>query len=329
VAWVGPNGYQGKFYGNGYTIELKYTGTITGAADVNLGLFNSLASTAELRDFTLLVVPSDPPITITTKVRFGGVVGNALAGANATISNVTVTGTLAIGAITTTGQWLYIGGMIGELNPGAAGGVITIENCVSSLNISAGALGSLTQETAGGIRIGGFIGRQYRGTINLRDSYSSGAITVGYGGSSALSVGGLIGYLDAAASTNIEHCYSVSPITSTHSAAGVHQVGGLIGVMMGANNKLNTSAALNPPIVATGGTQSLGRAVGSPGSGVISNVYALSAAGDGAANGAQGLAKTEGVLRTATTWTSDLGFNSTRNVWDFSSLTSGWPVRKN
>jgi hypothetical protein len=320
----GPTAYTGKFYGNGYTIDnLKFTAITT----QSMGLFKTVGPGAELRDFTLVVVPASSPPSIPGNLQFGGVVGNiAAAAGTATISGVTITGTLALGALSAQG-FVYVGGIIGELNALVTTTLI-IENCVSSLNISLGNLGSLVKDA---ISVGGLVGNEYRGTINLRDSYSSGDITVIHGSNAATRVGGLIGFLNNVVTTTmtVDHCYSTSSITSTHTnATGAHQVGGLVGGMTIATHKLNTSVALNPSIVATGGTLAVNRAVGSQGAGVISNVYALSDAADGAANGVQGLAKTETQLRTASIWTGDLSFNGTRDVWDFSGLATGWPVHK-
>jgi hypothetical protein len=318
--WAGgPEGYKGKFYGNGYTISnLKFTGNIT---NENLGLFKSLANNAELHDFTVVVVPSSPLPTIGSSVRFGGVIGNVTSG-TALISGVTITGTLALGVKTT--GYLYIGGIIGELSASAAV-TLTIENCVSSLDILAESLGN---NGFNGLSVGGLVGRQQSQTLIIRDSYSSGDIKIVYGGGDGIYVGGLVGYVASGPNLTVEHCYSTSTITSTYGGTATHNVGGLLGMMTWSSVTLTNSVALNPAITATGGTLSKNRAVGAYSAGTISNVYALSTDGDGAANNAQGLAKTETELRTAATWTTDLGFNTTRDVWDFSGLAAGWPKLK-
>jgi hypothetical protein len=314
--WDGPNNFAGKLYGNNHTISnFKFEGNIKG----DTGLFDSLTGTAELYDFTLEVVPAAAAPVLQAGVRFAGVVGAVFDG-TIKVSGVTVSGTVNMGAPDRAINLIYIGGIIGEFSS-TLPCTLTIENCVSTLNINAANLGSFN--VTGSICVGGLVGRCWNSTaVTLKDSYSSGTITIGYDGTTAeMAVGGLIGRLDWTPSVTVNHCYSDSVITSAHSAAGTHRVGGLIGYMDRGGQSLTNSVALNPTITATGGTVSVNRAVGiKNGSSSISNVYALAGmlvntnpVTGGAVNNVNGA---DAASAAAVDW-SGLGFLET-NGWDMS-----------
>jgi hypothetical protein len=135
-AWNGPDNYGETFDGNGHTIRLQLSNT-TGP----VGLFDSLASNAVIKNFTVEVSTSEAlkdSLTI-DYLYFGSVIGMVSSGTtNLKIQNIKATGRLEFFRHSGD-KWITIGGFIGGIN---------------EANTS-----SYSQDH---IYIGGFLGKQWR-----------------------------------------------------------------------------------------------------------------------------------------------------------------------
>jgi hypothetical protein len=338
----GPAGYTGKFYGNGYTIKnLKLL-----AGTGNIGLFSSLGNGALIEDFTIEAATVGTPSL--NSLQFGAVVGAVAA--NVTIRKINVNGDFIFGDIT--GANVNIGGLVGMVT----GGTLTIDKCVSTLNINVNCTQTGNQNYTQSF--GGLVSFARAATINITDSYTTGNITVWNTRDQRNLAGGLVAALANSTNLAITRCYASGEVvvcadgrTTYTSGAGVYTGGLFGGVREGENSSqvaITNSAALNKRVLAIATAQmNSGRIIGE-----IARINTLSLTNNfalkdmvtgstdaaypgtsvvGDADTSEGLGKTAGTgtgeLRNAATWTSELGFSA--DVWDFTPLSSGgWPVLK-
>jgi hypothetical protein len=163
-SWIGPSGYRGHFYGNGYTIQ----GLVLSQATGETALFNSLGDGATLENFTLEVSTSDD-LKYTTPIgamAFGGLVANL--SDTVTIKSVTVNGTIELYGVDTPTSFI-IGGLIGN---SGFDSVVTIDRCVSNIDIK---VKSALQDNINTSGVGGFMGSVH-GQTTITNSYSTGDV---------------------------------------------------------------------------------------------------------------------------------------------------------
>ncbi|MDR0551760.1 MAG: hypothetical protein LBG72_07050, partial [Spirochaetaceae bacterium] len=362
-AWQGPSGYSGHLFGNGYTI----TGLVLDGAHQKVGLFTSLEDGATLENFTVQAsTPNNQPVELTQQVWFGGILAMvADPAAHITIKDITIEGNLALnGEQQPPNRTIIYGGFLGEVQQFSE---VTIENCVSKVNITA-----VTASDSGiPNTVGGFMGRLWKtgtsGTVTLKRCYAIGDIAVSTtnGGIGGAHVGGLVGDLTYGAgeggTVEINECYASGKVSLINNGGDIADaglgVGGLVGLvwcwqtqtgmlnviiqnsaavglqaLMPAstnahadNQRLVGVSSLNTSYFTVTLTNNIARSGmllgASPGT---ANTAA------GAADSKAGLAKTEALLKTSSTWTS-LGWSAA--IWDFDGLTKSgsafyWPRLK-
>jgi hypothetical protein len=339
--WTGPSGYAKKFYGNGYTINLTLS---KGSGDI--GLFNSLAGDAQIRDLVVDVSSPAAGISVNGATHFGGVVG--LIQVNSTLpillDNVKVKGELVYKDGTT--GYLVVGGFIGEVYRNTTIHV-TFQNCVSEINITENFTTLTSSPTISQLYTGGFIGRG-ESNIEFTNCYATGAISVTALNGTNTYVGGFIGYTYNGADPNvrIKNCYSTGTVSAALTAASPSalNIGGFSGGFLTTNASayIQNCIAIGTGISATSnGTINIGRVVGIVSANKLTDNYALSSmsvtkngtadttVSSGTATDKNGEGKDDstatGGLRNSATWTG-VGFIT--DVWDFSGLATGWPVLK-
>jgi hypothetical protein len=280
---------------------------------------------------------------------FGGVVGVANSGGTILVKGVKVKGSLSFGDITTN-RFLLVGGLFGE-NWNAT---ITIENCASEIDIT---INSIAQGNSGEfLGIGGFMGKSSQGgtgAVTIKNSYSTGNVSVTFNGNKPIFAGGLIGILQASANT-IENCYAsgnvivnntATTITSTHEN-GTLAAGGLVGYISNAGTKIikNSAAVGGKAIAAYAGTitaanYGTGRLTGldkKPATytdnialkGMLTGSAIAGAPdnSDGALNTSAGFGKTPDELLLPETWgAGGLGWDT--DIWDLQN--GSFPTLKN
>jgi hypothetical protein len=357
VNWTGPHGYKGCFYGNGYAINNLYFGNLLGTGDGELtgyadrGLFRTLEAGAEIRDLTINIkvptVANTVGSGVSGGIRYGGVVAYLDAAGTTKMTNVTVNGKIWLGNIGSTGMsWSHIGGLIGEVRSRQAADLL-IQNCVSNVEIVQD-LGNKAKNEAN-IDFGGITGL-INNKVTIKDSYSTGKITLILGSNPSFFVGGIAGNI-IANNAKIENCYSTSilDVSKTVTGSAKYYVGGIAGAVTGTNltnSFIKNSVALNGSITETkhsGQTQNFGVARvlgfnitnGMP-SANISNNFALVTilvngnATTGTAGSLEGLDKAATDFAQASTWTSasPSGLGWDPNIWDFTRLSQGYPTLK-
>jgi hypothetical protein len=328
TVWVGPTNYSGKFSGNGYTIKnLKFS-----SASGYVGLFTSLGNGALIEDFT---VEASTVGTLDISDFYFGAVSGSITSTGITIRKVTVKGTFSFGNFAN--NWAHIGGLIGGMETGSG---ITIEKCVSELNMSATSTATGTHYS--NLSFGGLIGLA-RGTVDITDSYSTGNIDMQNLQTAQFDAGGLVGTRANTCALTIAISYASGDIILRGS--GTYSIRRYAGGLVGGDAEtpvslaISNSAALGKKVlnIQTGANGYYGRVYGKADGGTFVNNYALSDMVTGAVDAAYPGAVVEGSLTTAAglgktaaqfmqeaTWT-DLGFDSA--VWDFSTIQAqGRPV---
>ncbi|MDR2467482.1 MAG: hypothetical protein LBD22_00795, partial [Spirochaetaceae bacterium] len=265
--WIGPENYSGHFYGNGYTIKNLVLQPSGSSSNRNLGLFKSVRSNAEIKDFTLEVSTVNETSIYAGGIFFGGVVGTlptagtggVAAATNVIIEKVVVKGTLAIGG---TNDYLDIGGVIGVMEHGTS---VEIKRCVSELDI---ALNGTAPNTKTFCSFGGLVGTT-TGILLIENSYATGTINVYHNsGDLMLRAGGFVGstWKGSAADggfITINNSYTAGTIiaeknsTTGWSVSGSYtelSAGGFLGSLSGDANDstitISNSAALNGSVLA-------------------------------------------------------------------------------
>jgi hypothetical protein len=342
--WTGPSNYKGHFNGGGNTIKLELSKT-SGPT----GLFGVLSDGAIIENLNVEVSTKDNnPLAMLGASHFGGVIGYLSTGTYK-IKGVKVKGSLKY---TGGNDYLLIGSLIGEVKDGNTV-KLTVEDCEADIEITGNFASSVT------LGIGGLIGKNAingSGYVTIKNSRTSGRINVTntYASNNNLSAGGLIGiegnymYSPIGSPLVIENCYSSMEIVVNKTNASSHtDAGGLIGYLANSNNgsRIINSAALNPKVLAIvpSGTVYNRRVIGwyntfNTSGGAQLSTYALAGMltgttadgkiieGDGAANSADGLSKTEANFKDQATWTA---LNFSTDKWDFSSIPAkGYPTLK-
>jgi hypothetical protein len=359
-SWAGPEGFHGKFYGNGYTVKVTLKKN-----DGNTGLFTTLTGGALIENLVVDVSTAGGGLAMAGKSLFGGLVGTLDSAGIYTIRNVTVNGALKYLSLRND-DWLLVGALFGEVQ-GSGGNALdlTIEKCVSNLSVTVQA-GSSGRYEGYILGVGGLIGKidasnGTNGMVDINNCYTTGSITIRSNAGNCYAVaGGLVGNLGNTAIANltgvtINNCYSTTSIDihDTVSSTEQRSAGGLIGkireVSAGAGPlTISNCIALNPTVISENASATNARANRVIGfnertvvpptlntfalKGMLVGITATGTADNsaGATGDVAGEGKTAGTgtgeLRKAATWT-DLGFSAA--VWDFTPLsTGGWPVLK-
>jgi hypothetical protein len=306
----------------------------------NVGLFRSLANGAKINNLILNVSTPAAGLAMNGHHYFGGLVGIVNLAGEMLISGVTVNGKLKYASLAT--GWLVVGGLFGGMQVDCTA-VIKIESCVSNLEIEADIYQA---EASGGDQVdfGGLVGCK-RANVIIKNSYTTGKITVNAESRHIFTAGGLVAD-NVQGSLSIENCYASGDIALTKSSGGVmyHMyAGGLVGFSStGSTTTISNSAALNESVTVNGAAIGVRGAKRILGSGSVyldlQDNYALSTmktgvspGGEvtGAADDANGLGKTLAQFKSTATWgASGLGFD--QDIWDFSTIAEqGWPVLKN
>ncbi|MDR2491437.1 MAG: hypothetical protein LBD20_08565 [Spirochaetaceae bacterium] len=363
IDWTGPSGYSGTLYGNGYSVKnlvLSKNESNTGndVEKQSTALFKTLGQGAVLRDFNIEVSIKDSAKDRKSHTYFGSVVGSIyLGGGSVTLRGIKTKGTLDF--TTQDNGFLIVGGFIGEIG---SYGTINIENCGSELNAS---VESYTRNEGGRLAdFGGFIGRIVSNggntlTINIKNSYASGDMSVAGTTVNPLFCGGLIGDVlnnngGATLNLDITNCYAAGNIAVVHTGGAANEdglgAGGLIGFVATTGGSINLTltncAAVGKEVLLGYSTPTSGQvknsrfvalstSLTSPSSVTIDNGIArkgmLIGAGtqddsEGGLDQESGLGKTDIELETEATWT---GAGWSAEVWDFSGLSEGkWPTLK-
>ncbi|MDR2510196.1 MAG: hypothetical protein LBC77_06090 [Spirochaetaceae bacterium] len=256
VDWVGPSGYHGTLYGNGYTIKnLVLSKNIPGEIN-KTALFSTLGNGAVLRDFNIEVsIKDSAKIRNNNATYFGSVVGlvDLAASQSVTLHGIKTKGTLDF--TSQSQQFIIIGGFIAEIQKF---GTVNIENCGSELNAS---VASYTRDYDGTIAgLGGFIGRIVGNhnantlTVNISNSYATGNMSVsGNITTASLFCGGFVGDIlshgtNMAVTVSLTNCYATGAMSVTNTGAllanGELGSGGLIGLAWkDGSGSLNITAA--------------------------------------------------------------------------------------
>ena len=233
--------FQGKFDGNGCTIQNVYMGvlnTILGSVGNCYGLFGYTETGAEIKNVTVEKIVVEEEVTngpVDTNIQFySSFIGIAR---NSTVKNCTVKNF----ALSTGSYGFYSAKDYGGFIANAYN--TTIEDCSASGSVNApedareyvggfiGKTSGTTTEikrcsfsgtviTTGNVRAGGFAGSM-EGTVKFEQCFFEGEIktvVAGWGGST----GGFIGYISSGTAT-ILNC------TSTGKISGQRSVGGFIG----------------------------------------------------------------------------------------------------
>ncbi|MDR0551217.1 MAG: hypothetical protein LBG72_04270, partial [Spirochaetaceae bacterium] len=358
--WSGPAGYQGHFYGNGYTIKnLEITSNST-----FVGLFRNLGAGAVLEDFHL-VVTSASNVTVSNNLFFGGVLGTAETTGTTVIRKVKVTGDLNINQVTTSG-WLLVGGIVAEVRASQ----ITIENCLSELNININSPVLNNTNIREFIGIGSFVGKLGNGpgsTTTIKNCAATGNVSITFNGNKPIFAGGFVGIIHRGTSAIIENCYATGTVTAINPAplidakynvSGAHgtfAAGGFVGFIHPANVQapvIKNCAALGAKAVAVHANAAIDPAEYGAGrfcgldkrTSVFTNNFArrdmrtgdtldgTANTSNGDANTKEGAAKDFDDFKQLATWTnppSSGGLGWSADIWDFSTVpTQGSPVLK-
>ena len=248
IIWNGGDGwnpipnYTAILEGNQYEIKNLFINRSSNLSFANIGLFNTITTTGQLRNLYLTGVD----VTGSNTASSGNVFVSALAVWNqGTISDSYVTGSVTASQTNASGGTAYAGGFAGN-NSG------TIRKSYSSANVTATATGS-SDAIAGGllawnlgpveasyatgnvsvtgstntsseIDAGGLVGRNNGGT--LRAVYATGNVsaTAGY----TVDVGGLVGHNMTGSTVTV--AWSKGTVTSTGRPSGATlSSGGLVG----------------------------------------------------------------------------------------------------
>ncbi|GMO41635.1 MAG: hypothetical protein Ta2B_21550 [Termitinemataceae bacterium] len=279
AGWVGPIGYSGKFYGNGKTIKnlslakTDANSTYNGSPVNKSALFAGLSGSAELSDFTIEVATAST-LGMETNTFFGGVVGfiDDDVG-DIKIKNITVNGDLSYGEISDHEKWFIVGGLLGQIN--TTSGTVTIENCVSNLNIEANIGNKFSSTPVIFTAAGGLIGHLCFGTATIKNSYATGNITLTSSADRTLFAGGLIGVLAfneiRTANYTISNCYASGTVTVSGNSATTKDISG--GSLIGGGSwriaevtgtaSIANSAALGNTVLVSGSAAAVsGRVLG-------------------------------------------------------------------
>jgi hypothetical protein len=356
-SWEGPTGYQGHFFGNGYTIRgLKLKPSQSAR---NLALFKTLGDGAVVENFSIEAETSQR--SDVHNLSFGGILGLVNTSGTRTIRNVHLTGTFEFANITST--FLTVGGLICEFQ-GAGGGSI-IENCSVDLSIDVESTNTATN-TSNIIAIGGILAVS-RAPVTIRNCRANVDFQIKLANNQKVYIGGIAGMGGTNSALTVSNCYSTGDIVLDNSARTDFSaitndvfVGGIAGGKRYGENAVSLTiencAALVKRTLAIEptGNEDIAHVEriyggdnpsGSAGVVTFSNNYALKNMRVGKTNGAYpgaddagdagslaGLGKTEAQFKLPATWkTGALGWSDT--IWDFDGLTKTgaafyWPVLK-
>ncbi|MDR0552352.1 MAG: hypothetical protein LBG72_10170 [Spirochaetaceae bacterium] len=259
-AWRGPSGYQGHFYGNGYTIK----NLVLSVASGECGLFGSLGNGAVIEDFILEVSTANSIKNGNVgSLYFGGVLGminTSPIDMSITAKKIKVQGSLEFN--NHNGTHIVIGGFFGGVNTINKSVNVTIENCASELDIKLnGANGEPLPQTT---TFGGFMGIA-RGTVTIKNSYSKGNIDITQNIDKYSSAGaflGSLGGIEGSGGTHtvvIENCYAQGNVINKSTRAVWStgrelSAGGFVGgVRTGANLTIHNSIALTEKVLTIAG----------------------------------------------------------------------------
>jgi hypothetical protein len=353
-AWDGPNNYRGTFDGKNYTIN----NLILSKTDSDTGLFDTLAPGAVIKNVAIhaLTDPSQSAgLATTAGVHFGGVVGFIQTGpGEIKISNVTITGSLKYRSYS---AYLIVGGLLGEISD-INRSTVVIENCVSTLRIDA----QLATHGGGGNHsvFGGLVGRAdcsgADGSINIKNSYTTGDIIAVNMTNDYIFAGGIVGWYKTMNNTRmiIENCFTAGSVAvkRTVSSDNAASAGGILGGSESTSENVSiiNCAALNPSVTFraySGTVGSSGQIMGSAKvNTVLTNNFSydgmLMFAGTGEAdatpntsgalhNNEKGAPKTIANFKDIRTWTGiasagtgGLGFSPA--IWNFDNIAiDGYP----
>ena len=251
VDWNGPSNFQGRLYGNGYTVKNLVLSKNTSGTN-STALFSTLKDGAVLQDFNIEVSIAESAKVRAGNTYFGSVVGSIYLANNTdsvTLSGIKTKGTLDFTSEAT--GFILVGGFIAEIGDR---GTINIENCASELNASLN-LYSFNQATrlAG---FGGFIGRIVGAvnqtlTVNITNSYATGNMSVrGDITNALLFCGGFIGDVlsrvtDPTINLIMTNCYSAGNISVTNISTSPLTVNGGLGAGGLIGSAWKTSGILN------------------------------------------------------------------------------------
>ena len=250
------NPFQGSFDGAGFAISNL---TINRPANDNIGLFGYISGA----DITDLGVAN---ASITGDEYVGGLVGYAT-------SSSTITASYATGAVTGSGNFSYVGGLVG-----------IADNSSITASYATGAV------TGSGFFVGGLVGIAFNGST-ITASYATGAVT-----GSRSYVGGLVGYLRD--NSSITASYATGAVTGS-----VSYVGGLVGYAL--NSSTITASYATGAVTGSGNFSYVGGLVGIADNSSITASYATGAVtGSQLVGGLVGVASSSSSI-TASYWDTD------------------------
>lgn len=244
----------------------------------------------------------------------------------ATVRNFGVTDVYLQSASSSTSNNLRIGALAGSVGDATKSSGWSVSAYATSLS-NVWSSGTVAAQDSGGADQqgtffgGGLIGSLNNGTLVLEDSHSTANVSAAGTGSSAMSVGGLIGDASNYPGTGAVHLevrrsYATGSIVEGTALGSYYGSGGLVGVLIGnPSSSISDSFSLSS-IIAT--SASSGGIKGYAGSGSISNTYTTyNSFGSGAASLTYSYKDV-----TNSTWTAlPAGFSAT--VWGIS--TPGMP----
>ncbi len=218
---------KGEGYGDARAAQYRLTrdidmSAITGMLPIGGNSSNAFTGSFDGQGHTISGIHLEPAADATGD--YYGLFGRV---ANATISNLTIEGTVTSGG-------MYVGGLVGLVASGA-----TIENCVNRCDVTCTKTNNVygTGYGVGGIvgHAGGGTGGTLKGTLIITDCVNEGDILSGK------SVGGIVGRSDITEGTvTITGCKNTGNVTADLSdGSGYADVGGIIGFDMSVDDATN------------------------------------------------------------------------------------------
>ncbi len=219
-------------YKLGANIDVELTEPIGGKATADVATFAGTAFTGSLDG-------DGKYVTINLSGTYRGAL-IPVAGAGATIKNLTVKGTAKSNYLAS--------GFVGEIV--AANGTVTISKCKNEATVQ-----SWFEES------GGIIGAIVSGEVIISDCVNNGDIKIGQGNTYSAQ-GGIIGKIDSVATGSIEKCVNNGEISEWNTASNKppHGVGGIIGYNEASG--FSTISCKNYGSVSAGQKQGVGGIVG-------------------------------------------------------------------
>jgi len=199
--------FTGIFDGDGHTIS----GIYVDSSDDGVGLFGYTAKGSVIKNLRL-----EESYISSTAIRVGSIVGSC----GGDIQNVSSSAEIV-------GNASYVGGIAGVIS---STNDVMIQNCSyeGQMNV---------KDCAGGL-----VGVIQKGNVTIESSYFDGKLNV-----EGSYVGGIIGSIDIANTTNIKKCYASGTVSSTNG----YNIGGILGCIYGAA-KVNMENCLNKASVSSG-----------------------------------------------------------------------------